>query len=518
MIAAALVLLLGCHTADAPPVSKTVLERKTSIKSGVGTVHESVTTSSKEAQAFYDQGLAFLHNYVWIEAARSFHQSLRHDPKLAMAWVGLSRAQSGLEDAKAAKAALEKAKALAGGASEREKRRIELRAKQLAAIDDPALFDAYRAALDAALAADPKDVELLVLRGNAEEPLPGGRGQMGGPESIVWYAKALEVDPAHFGAHHYLVHSYENVDRIDDALKHGEIYVKAAPDVPHAQHMYGHDLRRVGRVKDAIAAFEKADALERAWYANDKVPVEADWHRPHNLSLLAMCWWHQGKLAKAEKLFREASAIPAASQWTEFNRRELVGFLLARGRNAEALKAADALANGKHVPGRVIGNVLAGEALVAMKKTADAEKRIAAAEKELAKVSGEYALLWKHYLPPNIELLRAEIALTSGSNEKARAQIQQAITGARELRGPDAWSLALFQMERMGRVARDQGDWALAEWIAAQMMEHDPAYGGAHWAMAEVAKRKGDAGAAKKHLAEAKKLWAQADPDLPELK
>lgn len=516
MIALAAALLLGCHIADATPVAKTVLERKTSLKTGIGTVHETVTTESEEAQAFYDQGLAWLHNYVWIEAARSFHQALRHDPKLAMAWLGLSRAYSGLEDSKSAKAALEKAKALGG--SEREKLRFELRAKQLAAVDDASLLPAYRLALDAAVAADPKDVELLLLRGNAEEPIAGGRGQMGGAETIAWYEKALAADGSHFGANHYLIHSFENVNEIETALAHGEIYAKAAPNVPHAQHMYGHDLRRVGRVKEAIAAFEKADALERAWYANEKVPVEADWHRPHNLSLLAMCWWHQGKLKKAEKLFREASAIKATSQFTEFNRRELAGFLLARGRNAEALKVADSLANGKFPPARAIGHVLAGQALVAMKKPAQAEKRIASAEKELAAVSGEYAILWKHYLPPNIDILRAEIALSKGANADASKQIRAAITQARSLGGPDAWSLALFQMERMGRVARDQGDWELAEWIASQMMEHDGAYAGGWFAMAQIAKKKGDADSAKKHLTEAKKRWASADSDLPELK
>src|SRR5688572_15175351 len=224
MIALASVLLLACHTADAAPVAKTVLERKTTLKPGIGTVHEAASTESKEAQAFYDQGLAWLHSYVWIEAARSFHQALRHDPKLAMAWLGLSRAYSGLEDSKSAKEALAKAQALGG--SEREKLRFELRAKQLAAVDDASLLGAYRLALDAAVTADPKDVELLLLRGNAEEPIAGGRGQMGGPATVVWYEKALAVDASHFGAHHYLIHSYENSGEIEKALAEGEVYSK----------------------------------------------------------------------------------------------------------------------------------------------------------------------------------------------------------------------------------------------------------------------------------------------------
>src|SRR5712692_10647014 len=84
----------------APPVPPlaSILQRAVPLRDGIGRANERVTTSSAEAQAFYDQGLAYLHSYVWVEAARSFNQALRHDGKLAMAYVGLSCAYSGLDD------------------------------------------------------------------------------------------------------------------------------------------------------------------------------------------------------------------------------------------------------------------------------------------------------------------------------------------------------------------------------------------------------------------------------------
>src|SRR6266550_4451028 len=93
-------------------VPREILERPVTLREGIGTVHEAVTTSSKEAQAFYDQGLAYLHSYVWIEAARSFNQALRIDPKLMMAYIGLSRVYSNLNDDMAARSALGQAQAL----------------------------------------------------------------------------------------------------------------------------------------------------------------------------------------------------------------------------------------------------------------------------------------------------------------------------------------------------------------------------------------------------------------------
>src|SRR5262249_57523519 len=68
------------------------------LRKGIGTAHDAVATSSKEAQAFYDQGLAYLHYYVWLKAARSFNQALRLDPNLAIAHAQLALAYTELND------------------------------------------------------------------------------------------------------------------------------------------------------------------------------------------------------------------------------------------------------------------------------------------------------------------------------------------------------------------------------------------------------------------------------------
>src|ERR1700676_67893 len=79
------------HTAHAAgPVPREILDRPVPLRSGIGTVHQKISTSSPEAQSFYDQGLAYVHSFVWIEAIRSFHQALRAEPKLAMAYLGLA--------------------------------------------------------------------------------------------------------------------------------------------------------------------------------------------------------------------------------------------------------------------------------------------------------------------------------------------------------------------------------------------------------------------------------------------
>ncbi len=60
-------------------------------------------------------------------------------------------------------------------------------------------------------------------------------------------------------------------------------------------------------------------------------------------------------------------------------------------------------------------------------------------------------------------------------------------------------------------------DWEFAEYVAAEMMDHDAAYGGSHYATALVLQHKGDVAGASREIQEARKYWKDADADLPEL-
>jgi len=191
------------------------------IRAGIGTARDPVSTKSPKAQAFYDQGLAYLHNYVWLEAARSFNQALSIDPKLAMAHCELTIAYTELNAPAAARAALDRAQALAVTAH--DKRHVALRTMQMEAESShaPAAVVAYRMAIDEALKLFPGDEELLLARGQAESSDPAERGQGSIVGSIPFYDKARGVAPDHFAAHHYLTHAYENSGRIAEALKEG---------------------------------------------------------------------------------------------------------------------------------------------------------------------------------------------------------------------------------------------------------------------------------------------------------
>jgi tetratricopeptide (TPR) repeat protein len=490
-----------------------LVQRPLPLRTGVGSAHDTVATASKQAQAFYDQGLAYLHSYVWLEAARSFNQALRLDPLLAMAHLGLTIAYIELNAPAAARTAMDRAKALA--ANDHDRAHIGARELQMMAeagqVGQVGSLVAYRSALDAALAKYPQDEELWLLRGQAESTDPAERGQGSVAGSIRFYEKAKAIAPAHFAAYHYLAHAYENTGRVSDALSAGAAYATMAPGVPHARHMHGHDLRRVGRIDEAIEEFRAAHAAATAYFKAEEIPVVYDWHYQHNLDLLAASYQYVGQMARAEPLFKESFAIPSSLIEQEFNKREWPVFLRGRGRSDEALAAANVLAGHRSPLISAIGHVEAGRALLQQGKFQAATDEANAALRLIRGVEGG------GLVATPLQTLQGEFFLRTGQTDKGRPMLQEVVKKIRLAAGPDAWTQAIFTIEEIARAARDIGDWELAGWAARQLVEHDPNYAGAHLALALVARHAGDEKTAHAESALAAKYWSKADPNLPEL-
>jgi tetratricopeptide (TPR) repeat protein len=358
------------------------------------------------------------------------------------------------------------------------------------------------------------------VRGNAEEPLADGRGQRGRAGSVAFYRQALALSPRHPAAHHYLVHSYETLGSTAVALRHGQVFAELAPRVPHAHHMYGHDLARAGRTEEAIARFLRTDTLENAYYRAENIPSNYDWHHEHNIDLLALAYQHQGKLAHAERLLRRAFEIPPLLEFLEFNKRAWPSYLLARRRPDDALAAAAVLVAGKWPSTRAVGHTMSGQAHLQRGRLADAQASLEAAEKELAAVPATAGNLLptQAAVAPYLEHLRGELSLRVGRAAEGRASLLAFARKIRGLPGPDAWSLGSFRLEQVAAVARELGDWDLARSIATQMVEHDPGYAGAHYALGLCAEQRGALVEARRELSLAARLWRGADADLPELK
>jgi tetratricopeptide (TPR) repeat protein len=499
-------------------IPEEILNRPVALRVGIGVYHEKVTTSSALAQKFYDQGVAYLHSYVWIEAARSFHQALRSDPKMAMAYLGLSYAYSPM-DYRAARAALEQAESLSAVAEDRERRRMAIRQAQLDAMAAAGSAEAvpqllaFRHEIDGALAAYPDDVELLLLRGHAEEPTPFGDGQGCVDSAIASYQRALAISPDNFAAHHFLAHCYENQGKFSDALEQARIYAQMAPQIPHAQHMFGHELRCVGRTEEAIQFFLKAQTLENAYYRRENIPPSLDWHHAHNLSLLASAYQYQGQLHLAERYFAAERELMPFTEYAAFNRKDWPEFLLNHGDFGRALEAAKEMEGSASVLSRVTGDCLTGIALTALHRGGEAGAELDDAETEVKALNRADAAA----VSPYLDLLKLALMLARGSLADAPALVERIGQYTRRATSADSWSQGLFRVEVLSRLARETSQWNIAEELAGLMLAVDPYYGGSHYAKALVAEHRGDRTAAAQEFDAAKRYWSHADVDFPPL-
>jgi tetratricopeptide (TPR) repeat protein len=498
-----------------PSVPDELLNRPVPLRTGIGTAHDAVATRSKEAQAYYDQGLAYLHSYVWIEAARSFNQALRIDPALAIAHAGLSMALTELNATVKAQAAIERARVLAVKASEHDRAHIEARALQMTAegSHQNASLAAYRNALDAALQKFPADVEFWLQRGVSQSPDPADRGQGSVEAAVPFYEKALGLSPNHFAAQHYLTHAHENARRAAGALPYAASYAKAAPAVPHALHMHGHVLRQLGRVDEAVAAFESAQKVQMAYLQAEKIAPELDWHYEHNVDLLAASYRYLGRMGEAEGLLEKSFGVPSSLAVQMFNKREWPELLIARGRTKDAIAAAGVLASHPSPLVSAVGYVMTGRAYLAAGQYKEAAAAANAALKALRSATAGQALV-----APELEVLQGEFFLRTGQPEKGRAMLDEIVRRLRDGAGPDSWAQTLFTIEAIARAARQAGDWEFAGFAARQLAAQDARYAGAHYALGLVAEHNGDTRTAQTEFALAEKAWSKADANLSELR
>ncbi|MEE2821985.1 MAG: tetratricopeptide repeat protein [Acidobacteriota bacterium] len=467
--------------------SDEVMQRPVKLMDGAGKMHQKVTTNSAIAQAYYDQGVAYLHSYVWVEAARSFHEALRHDPRLAMAHLGLAKAYTGATAYKDALTHLQKATEIVnqGNVTEKETRWIALGQQQLDGIlsvsgDHNDRLQAYRQAIEELIALDPDDSHAWVLRGNAEERRISGRGQGGRVGSVAYYDAALKRDPSNFGAHHYLVHSYEGLGHYEKAAKHGKIYADAVLGVPHAQHMYAHVLPRLGKWEEALEQLKKADDLQREYFQSGVAPIE-EWHHGHNIHVMGAVQMRMGNYEEAEKLFEEAFHLKVRSLRDGRFADPWLGYLLMRGRFEEALNAALEAEKRPLAIARFIGASRAAEALIALGRVDEAEQ----AQERMKGYFEQFRLdtnnpiyrnLQARYRERNVEVLEAQFALLGDNPEAGEAILIELADRFVDSKTLDGWVSGLFRIQELAVAAVNAGRQELTETLIERMYRIDPEY------------------------------------------
>ncbi len=308
---------LICHTnAPAPAPAEGPAPRL----SGIGAAHLQIATDVKDAQAFFDQGLALLHGFNDFEALRSFRQAARLDPAAPMPQWGIAQALKNDPSVPERKAALAKAKENAFRASEREQ--YFIRAAVLLDEDDGGDGKAaYRREMEALLDRFPDEIEgrLLFALSLLDGYDPEGRPRGGQAYGQTLLRELVRTHPEHMAAHHYFIHAVENGPRPEEAIASAEALPRLAPKAGHLVHMPGHVWFRTGDYERARAAFLAGKAADEDYERTAGVTPAEDWNYGHNLGYLAAACAEAGR---ADEALSWARALRDVSETQPFRATE----------------------------------------------------------------------------------------------------------------------------------------------------------------------------------------------------
>jgi hypothetical protein len=281
------------------------------VPAALGHLSHEISTSSEEAQAFFDQGFQLMIAFGKYEAVRSFREASVLDPDCAMcywgeAWAWGSYLNVPMADWEAphAYAAMQKALALRDRATPRERDYIDaLSARYVAEY----IFDrrreqdeAYAEAMRALAAEYPDDLDAAALYADALFLLIPRRGYRDiNDPAVVHLLDVLEGvlarDIRHPGACHLYVHATESTVDPGRAEACAEFLGDSIPGASHINHMPSHTWNEIGRWGDSVRANLKA------WHSDQKAAIGEGVaiYAPHNLHMLLFAASYDGQGAIA---------------------------------------------------------------------------------------------------------------------------------------------------------------------------------------------------------------------------
>jgi tetratricopeptide (TPR) repeat protein len=269
---------------------------------GLGSHSYRITTSSKPAQRYFDQGLRLAWGFNHAEAQRAFRKAQQLDPQCAMCYWGEAYALGPNinvpMDEKAvapAAAAAAKARELASRATPSEQALIEAIAARYSTdpkAERPKLDAAYAEAMKRATTRFPADLDIAAFYAESLMVLsPWDYWEPGGAklkpvvaELVQTLERVLAKQPDHVGAIHLYIHAVEASNDAKRAERYADRLAKLAPGAGHLVHMPAHIYFRIGRFKDSLAINRAAVKVDEAYIRRYKPEgVYPLAYYPHNV-------------------------------------------------------------------------------------------------------------------------------------------------------------------------------------------------------------------------------------------
>jgi len=298
---------------------------------GLGDYHRAATTSSPEAQKYFDQGMRFLWAFNHDEATRSFARAAEIDPQCAIClWgvaltVGPNYNLPALAQERATLAhqcANQALAAAAGHASPVELALIKAlaarypRPEALTPANSAPVLKAYADAMREVARGFPADDDVQVMYAEALMTTNAwklwaadGQPASGTPDIVAVLESVLARNPKHPGANHYYVHAVEASPHPERAVAAAERLRGLMPAAGHLEHMPAHIMQRVGRYADAAEANRLGAAADRAYLASVKPLDYYPMYVAHNYLFLAYSTAMEGRRAETLAAVKSARDV-----------------------------------------------------------------------------------------------------------------------------------------------------------------------------------------------------------------
>jgi len=281
----------------------------------LGAVNFAVSCA-QPTQAQFSRGVALLHDFWYLEARPQFERIAKDDPSCAMAHWGIAmsvfhqiwdRPDDGAM--KFGWAEIQKAQSLPAN-TPRERDYIAA----LAIFFKPgnqdfmARISAYSAAMGTLYRKYPDDVDagafyaLSLLASEA----PDDTSLRHEHEAMAVLAPLYTVNPDNPGVVHYIIHSCDNPSMAKDGLAAAEHYGEIAPSGPHATHMPGHIIARLGMwqqdIDAQLASIQASEAAE-AHHENGLMD------EPHSYDFVMYAYLQSGQDERARQVLHQSVVV-----------------------------------------------------------------------------------------------------------------------------------------------------------------------------------------------------------------
>ncbi len=273
-----------------------------------GDVHFPITTSSREVQEFFDQGVGQLHGFWYFEAERSFRHIAALEPSCAMAYWGMAMAN--VNNRRRAEGFVREAVRWKEAVSPRERLWIEsLEHFYLGDEKDDKKRRRRRIRdLEEIIHQYPDDIEakaflaMAIYQSRRHHPI----GSHQAVDALI--QQVLDAQPMH-PAHHYRIHLWD-YEKSKRALASAALCGQSAPGIAHMWHMPGHIFSRLRRYAEAAWQQEASARVDHAQMRRDRVLPDQIHNFAHNNEWLIRNLNHLGRVREAVDLAKNMIELP----------------------------------------------------------------------------------------------------------------------------------------------------------------------------------------------------------------